>query len=184
MKKLTYTGLILSLGLLIAVFVMQDAQKVIGNASNYNIVYMPVGGGSSTATAQATTTTGVTYLAPAASTTFPFYIEHSDLVGVTVQMTASTSAGTLVLTYETSNNELCHTDPNGCNWSIPATITSGVAASTTPTTTWRPDGELNATSTLYYVINPATSKFVRVKASVVGSAAALWMSASGKTQNN
>lgn len=155
-----------------------------GSSANHFVVFMTKGGGSSTATQPATTTEGVTYLAAAATTTFPFYTEHADLIGITARMTASTSAGTLLITYETSNSdESCHTDPNKCEWSNPATITSGAAASTTPTTLWRPDGALNATSSLYFVINPATARFVRVKASVTGSAAALWFSASAKTQN-
>jgi hypothetical protein len=99
-------------------------------------------------------------------------------------MTASTSAGTLVATYETSDDvdKSCATDPNTCNWSLPSTLTSGIYASTTPTTTWRPDGALNATSSLSYVINPANSRFVRFKFSVVGSAAALWVSATANNQ--
>lgn len=165
-------------------FAVTRPPQVLGNATVADTVYMTKGGGSYTATAPATTTAGVTYLAVNATTTFPFYTERANLVGITVQMTASTSAGTLVLTYETSNSDgSCATDPNTCDWSNPATVTSGAAASTTPLITWRPDGALNATSTLYYVINPVAAKFYRVKASVTGSAAALWLSATNKIEN-
>lgn len=187
MKLLKYIGYGLAISILsiaITFLVNQKTEPAFGSAYNYGTAYMPVGGGSSTDTAVSTTTTGVTYKAVNATTTFPFYAEHADLVGVTVQMTASTSPGTLYLTYETSNTDAsCHTDPNICDWSLPATITSGVAASTSPYTTWRPDGANLATSTLYFTINPATAKFIRVKAWVSGSAAALWMSASRKVQN-
>ena len=160
-------------------------KNVAAEPADFSRVYMLKGGGKATPDAQATTTSGVTYLAAGATTTFPFSTGKADMINLDIRMTASTSAGTLIFTYETSNDTAnCNTDPNLCNWSLPSIITSQVISSTTPTWTWRPDGELNATSSLSFLINPTYSKYIRVKASVTGSAAALWISATRKTQDN
>ncbi len=187
-RTLKLTSILIGISFLAVAFALlaQTPFKASGSAASFATVYMTKGGGSysaANATTTATTTESVTYLAAGATTTFPFYAEHADLVTLDIRMTASTSAGYLTLTYETSNDlGSCATDPNSCNWSNPAIITSGVAASTTPVYTWRPDGALNATSSLAFTINPVGSKFIRVKANSTGSAVALWISASNKIQ--
>lgn len=172
---------------------MQTSNKAEGSANNVQTQYMRIGGGAYTGTAVATTTsTGVTFLAAGATTTFPFYSERGDVAGITIAMTASTSLGRLVYTYDVSNTDAdCANDPNKCDWAIPAIASTSAPvtgvntvtfASTTPTYTWQPDGALNATSTLIVPINNNGYKFTRVKANCTASACALWMSASVKGQ--
>ncbi len=192
-KTIKYSILIPLLALvgLIAGLYFQSVQKVGANPSNRDTVYMTKGGGSYTATAPATTTEGVTYLAQSASTTFPVYVERADRVNLNFQMTGSTTASILGFTYETSNdNSNCANDPNICTWAIPEFATSTQAgsfnvyqlASSTPYYTWKPNGEPNGTTTLSVTIDPASSRFIRVKAQVLGSAGALWISATANNQ--
>ncbi len=193
MKKLITITAGIIFGLVVALLFLQGADKAVGNVSSLNRVYMTTGGGSSTLTPVATTTAGVTYLAANATTTFPFSTEQTDIISLSINMTASTSVGRLVYTYEVSEDNLpCNTDPNRCSWFIPATATTTMVgspavtmlASTTPTFTWQPDGALNATSSLNVLVNPVAYRYVRIKANITGSAGALWMTATNKTQDN
>ena len=167
------------------------ADTVLGNASQLTRVYMSKGGGSSTFTPVATTTGGVTFLAAGATTTFPFSTDRADAISLNIQVTASTSAGTLVGTYEVSNDSKtnCDTVPTECTWSQVSVIplfaaATNVISSTSPLFTFRPDGALNATTTVNVTLTNLAYKYVRFKFSVSGSAAALWADVSRKVQTN
>ncbi len=179
---------ILSVALLLVImFVTAFAliEKTRANSNDYvDREYMVKGGGASTPNAVATTTAGVTFKAAGATTTFPVAAKFADTLSFDIRFTASTSAGTLVGNFETSNDTSCDTDPNRCNWSITPVLTSGITyASTTATFNFRPDGALNATSSLNVAITP-TSKYYRLNTSCTGSACAFHISVTRKTQKD
>lgn len=168
-----------------AIVISFKADDASANKSDLDKVYMTKGGGSTTVDAVATTTEGVTYKAAGASTTAPVKTDFADALSININMTASTSAGYLNYTFDVSNdNKACDTDPNTCDWFSPASLSGIAYGSTTPFYTWKPDGALNATSSLNIVLTNVTWKFVRPKISCTGSACALWMSINKKIQRN
>lgn len=177
---LLYTGMIIAL----------SAQKVGANPSIPTVTYMPVGGGSESFSAIATTTPNITFTTTSsASTTFPILSASADQIDVTVQLLASTSATALVISKQVSDGSLCNSAPLGCDWADVPLTTAGtnvtnytLAASSTASLIWKPDVGTLATSTANFTFTGTNHGYTRFRFQVIGADGGIWVKTTKKVQ--
>jgi hypothetical protein len=164
--------------------------KAKANPSSVHVLWMAKNGGagSATETAVATTTTGVTWMAAnGATTTMPFLVNGSEQVDLIVRQGASSTATSLLFTIDFSNDALCDSAPDKCNWFPDSNITtnsnvSSTVGSTTMVYDWHPGTAANATSTFsasFYKINAG---YMRFNFQATGAAGNLWAQVAKKVQ--
>lgn len=187
----------IALGVL-AVFLVSSflikPSSVEANKPEFTQVFMTKGGGASTVVRVATTTEGVTYLSAtqSASTTFAFSTAGANIVTISGFLTPSTTAATLMMDYQISNDNLpCDSDQNLCNWFSPSLLIqpsliyamTAVSSSTilTASTSARffvnPQLGANATSSFAFQFPTIGAKWMRTRSGVTAAAGALWMEA-------
>lgn len=158
------------------------------NPSDLNRVFMTKNGGSSSQTI-VSTSTGVTYTGPSTATTsFPFSSDRTDQLDLNLSVSGSSSATTLIWTYEFSNDNLsCDTQPTACNWfpesgSSIDSINTVTYSSSTVIHSWKPADGAFATSSLNVTVPSVASRYTRVLFQMTQASGTLYAEVARKVQ--